>query len=65
MTSDMWLVLIFGMLAGGALGYVTTWRFSRKLEHHGVKLADWDQPLDMKAPREPVRLIHSDEWKRS
>lgn len=51
MTAETALILLFGMLAGGALGYVTAWRHARKLEHHGVNLADWDQYFDMQAPR--------------
>lgn len=59
MTSDMLLVLIFGMVAGGALGYVTAWRFSRKLEHHGVSLAAWDQHFDAQAPGTP-KIVHAE-----
>lgn len=43
------LLLAFGMLAGFALGYVTSWRFARKLEHHSVRLWAWDQHWDAQA----------------
>lgn len=52
MTSDMLLVLIVGLVGGGVLGYLTAWRFARKLEHHEVVLADWDRPFDLQAPRD-------------
>ena len=58
MTAEHMLLVIFGLVAGGALGYVTAWRFARKLEHHEVVLAEWDQPMDMQAPR-PARVIGS------
>jgi hypothetical protein len=53
MTAEITLVLIFGMVAGGALGYATAWRQARKLEFHGVELAAWDQHFDLGAgPKE-------------
>ena len=50
MTSDHGLLIVFGLVFGFALGYVTAWRFARKLEHCNVKLREWDQPFDMQAP---------------
>lgn len=55
MNSDMLLILILGMVAGGGLGYVTAWRFARKLEAHGVRLATWDQHYDPQAPTTNLR----------
>lgn len=55
MSANELLALIIGMLAGGCFGYVATWRFSRKLEHHGVRLAEWDQLFDMRAPPPSVK----------
>ena len=46
MTADGLLLIIVGVLAGFSLGYVTAWRFARKLERHDVVLAEWDQPFD-------------------
>lgn len=57
MTSDMWLVLIFGMVTGFALGHLHTWRMARKLEHHGVVLADWDRPFDAQAPQPSGKVV--------
>ena len=58
MTAEHALLIAFGMLAGGALGYVTTWRFARRLEHHGVTLIDWDtKQIDYQATR-PAKVIH-------
>lgn len=53
MTSEQLLILILGIVAGFALGWVTKWREDRKLEHHGVKLRDWDTPIDFAARRKP------------
>lgn len=52
MTPESLLVLLFGLVAGFALGYVTSWRMARKLEAHGVALWRWDRPLDMQATPE-------------
>ena len=53
MTADQALFMLFGMVAGFSLGYVTAWRFARKLEHHNVELAAWDTHFDAGAgPRE-------------
>lgn len=49
MTADSLLLIIVGVCAGFALGYVQAWRFARKLERHEVVLAEWDQPFDVKA----------------
>jgi membrane-associated phospholipid phosphatase len=57
MTSDYFLAVIVGMLAGGCLGYLATWRFARKLEAHEVVLAEWDRPYDLQAPREAGKVI--------
>ena len=51
MTADSLLLVLFGLVAGFSLGYVTAWRFARKLERHDVVLADWDQPFDAQASR--------------
>lgn len=51
MTANDLLLLIFGMLAGFALGWPTAWRFARKLEHHNVQLWAWDKPFDLQAPQ--------------
>jgi hypothetical protein len=53
MTAPDALVLIVGLTGGFCLGYVTAWRFARKLEHHDVVLAEWDQSYDAQAPRQP------------
>lgn len=50
MTAEAALLLIFGMLSGGWFGWITAWKFARKLEHHEVVLAEWDQPIDYAAP---------------
>lgn len=50
MTADALLVLIFGMVVGGTMGWYSAWRFARKLEHHDVVLADWDRPYDLQTP---------------
>lgn len=50
MTTDGVLIFIVGVIAGFGLGYVTAWRFARKLEAHEVVLADWDRPYDAQAP---------------
>jgi hypothetical protein len=55
MNADLLLVLILGLVAGGALGYVTAWRFARKLEHHKVVLAEWDNAYDAQA-KSPARF---------
>lgn len=63
MTAESLLVLLFGMVAGFTLGYLTKWRTDRKLEHHGVKLADWDQPVDFKAePQTAARIIRPEQF---
>jgi hypothetical protein len=49
------LLVIFGMLFGGFLGYVTAWRLARKLEHYDVVLADWDQQIDL-AAKPPAQI---------
>ena len=51
MTANDMLLVIFGMLFGGFLGYVTAWRLARKLEHYDVVLADWDQQIDLAKPQ--------------
>lgn len=65
MSANELLALIVGMLAGGCFGYLATWRFARKLEHHEVVLADWDRPYDLQSPRDAARIIQPGEWKRS
>lgn len=50
MSADGLLLVIAGVLMGFGLGYVSAWRFARKLERHDVVLADWDQPFDVQAP---------------
>lgn len=55
MNANDLLLLIVGAVAGGGVGYITAWRFARKLEHHEVVLAEWDQPLDLQAPRPAAR----------
>ena len=58
MTAEHALLIIFGMVAGGAMTAVSVWRFARKLEHHGVKLCDWDTvQIDYQA-RPPAKVIH-------
>lgn len=52
MTADGVLLFVVGLVCGLSLGYVTAWRFARKLERHDVVLADWDQPFDIKAEPE-------------
>ena len=47
MTADALLLIVVGVLAGFSLGYVTAWRFARKLEHHEVVLAEWDHAFDI------------------
>ncbi|CAB4187242.1 hypothetical protein UFOVP1601_13 [uncultured Caudovirales phage] len=49
MTADALLLIVAGVAAGFALGYVTAWRLARKLEQHEVVLAEWDRPFDIKA----------------
>jgi len=56
-TAESFLVLIFGMVCGGFLGYVSAWRLARKLEHHGVALWKWDEPIDLAAPRTKAKPI--------
>ncbi|MDP2319596.1 MAG: hypothetical protein Q8O42_09700 [Acidobacteriota bacterium] len=51
MTADGVLLVLVGLAVGFPLGYVTAWRFARKLEKHEVVLAEWDQPFDAAAPR--------------
>lgn len=55
MTPESLLVLIFGMVAGFGLGWVTAWRLARKLEAHGVQLWKWDRPFDPQAVVDNVR----------
>lgn len=50
MSADTWLVVIGGVVIGFGFGYVTAWRFARKLEHHDVRLREWDQHFDAQAP---------------
>lgn len=63
MTANDLLLVIFGMVSGGCFGYVTAWRFARKLEAHDVVLAEWDQLFDPQAPT--VAAEPPLEWKRS
>jgi hypothetical protein len=56
-TAEGYVLFAFGLLFGGWLGYVTSWRLARKLEHHRVSLADWDQPLDLKAERRELERV--------
>jgi len=56
MSAESLLVFFVGMLAGGGLGYVTAWRFARRLEHHNVELWKWDQHFDLQAPR-PAKVF--------
>jgi hypothetical protein len=50
-TADTLLVLMFGLLGGGCLGWLSAWRLARKLEAHDVVLAEWDMPFDAQAPK--------------
>jgi hypothetical protein len=50
MTAESALLLFFGLVTGGCLGWVSAWRFACKLEHHEVVLADWNQHFDLQAP---------------
>lgn len=45
------LLIIFGLICGGALGWVSAWRFARKLELYQVPLHKWDTFIDMVDPR--------------
>lgn len=56
MTANDALVLLVGLTTGFGLGYVTSWRLARKLEHHGVVLADWDNHYDAQAPKVPAKF---------
>lgn len=49
MTLESVLAVIFGIVAGFCLGWVTSWRLARKLEAHGVPLWKWDRPFDAQA----------------
>jgi hypothetical protein len=49
MTNEGVLLVIVGLAAGFALGHAHAWRFARKLEHHRVRLVDWDQSFDAHA----------------
>lgn len=51
MTSQDILLIIFGLICGGALGWVSAWRFARKLELYQVPLCKWDTFIDMADPR--------------
>ena len=62
MSTDTLLALLFGMLAGGVFGWLTAWRFARKLEHHEVRLSDWDRPYDMPADSQPARIIRPEQF---
>lgn len=63
MTADSLLVLLVGLVAGFCLGWATKWRTDRKLEHHGVRLADWDKPLDYQAEtHQPARIIRPEQF---
>ena len=57
MTAHDTLLIVFGMTAGFALGYVTAWRFARKLEAHDVVLAEWDVPYDAQAQQQRPRKV--------
>ncbi len=57
MTPEGALLILFGLLTGFGLGYVTAWRFARKLERHEVVLAEWDMPYDIEAPRQHPRRV--------
>lgn len=50
MTASDALLLTFGLVAGSCLGWLSAWRLARKLEAHGVVLAEWDQMFDAQAP---------------
>lgn len=54
MTAESALLILFGMLSGGWLGYLTAWRTARKLEHHGVLLWKWDRHFDAQATPDNV-----------
>jgi hypothetical protein len=56
-TAEGYVLFAFGLLFGGWLGYVTAWKLARKLEYHRVSLADWDQPLDLKAERRELERV--------
>ena len=58
MTAEHALLIIFGMLAGGAMTAVSVWQFARRLEYHGVSLAEWSKPIDWQAPRKAAKVIH-------
>lgn len=53
MNADALLILLFGVMLGFSLGYVTAWRFARRLEWCDVKLSKWDQPWDAHTPAMP------------
>jgi hypothetical protein len=55
-SADHTLLIIVGVIGGFCLGYVTAWRFARKLEHHDVVLADWDQHYDAQTPRQQPKF---------
>lgn len=42
MTTEHILLILGGFAAGFGLGWVQAWRHARTLEHHGVRLVDWD-----------------------
>lgn len=57
MNAESLLVLLFGMLTGGCLGYSHAWRFARKLELHKVVLAKWDQPMDLQGAPQQATIM--------
>jgi hypothetical protein len=59
MSLETLTAIAIGMLIGFSLGWVTSWRLARKLEHFGVRLSQWDKPFDSQAP-EPGRIIRSE-----
>lgn len=52
MTANDALLIVVGLTGGYCLGWVMCWRHARKLEHHGVNLAEWDEVYDAQAPRQ-------------
>lgn len=58
MSADAALILIFGLSFGFGMGYLHAWRLARKLEHHEVVLAEWDQHYDPQAEKPRAGTVH-------